>query len=70
LRKSFFAAGLDRAALAHTQLFGEFGAQRIGGDVVCLHQPLLAIAGIGDNDRRPPRGALGIQLLEGFEFHG
>jgi hypothetical protein len=63
------AAALDHAALAHAELLCKFGAQGIGGDVLRLHQPLLAIGGIGDHDDGPARGALNIYLCECFELH-
>jgi hypothetical protein len=37
------------------------GAQRIGGDVGGLDQPLLAARGIGDDDHRAARGAFGVE---------
>src|SRR5580658_5441659 len=43
--------------------------QRIGGDVFGLDQPLLAIGGIGDQDHRPPRGALGVDLFQCLQLH-
>src|SRR5439155_20931870 len=46
-----------------------FGAQGIGRNILCLYQPLLAIGGIGDHDDRPARGALDVDLRQGFEFH-
>src|SRR5262249_21005185 len=51
------------------ELFRQFGTQRIGGDVLCLHQPLVAIGDIGDDDDRAARGALGIDLCERIELH-
>ena len=42
--------------------FASSARKRIGGDVGGLDQPLLAIGGIGDDDHRPPRGALGIEF--------
>ena len=69
IEKQFLAAGLDHAALAHAQLFCEIGAQRVRGDVGGLDQPLLAVGSIGDEDHRPPRGALGIQFCESLGFH-
>ena len=49
--------------------FVKFGAQRIGGDILGLDQPLLAIGGIGDHDHRAARGALGVDLRQGFQLH-
>src|SRR6202453_5394292 len=69
VEKQFPAIDLDGAALAHAQLPGEIGAQRIGGDVGGLDQPLLASAGIGNQDHRPPRGALDINFRERLELH-
>jgi hypothetical protein len=43
-------------------LLCEIGAQRVGGEIRGLHQPLLAIGHIGNDNGRPPRGALGIEL--------
>src|SRR5205085_6967490 len=40
-----------------------------GGDILGLHQPLLAIGGIGDHDDGPARGTLIIHLCECFQFH-
>ena len=62
VEKQLLAAGLDHAALAHAQLFCQLGAQGIGGEVFGLDQPLFAIGGIGHDNHRPPRGALGIEL--------
>ena len=69
IEEQLLAAGLDHAALAHAQLLCQLGAQRIGRDILRLHQPLLAIGGIGDHDHRPARGALGIHFRECLEFH-
>src|ERR1700760_1231787 len=43
--------------------------QRVGRDIPRLDQPLLAIGGIEHNNRRPPRGAFGIEFGEGFQLH-
>src|SRR6202051_2777456 len=69
VEEQLLAAGLDHAALAHAQLLCQFGAQRIGGGVAGLDQPLLAVGGIGDDNDRAPRGALGIELVQRVEFH-
>ena len=69
IEKQFFAAGLDHAALAHAQLFCQFGMQRIGRNIRSLDQALLAIGDVGDHDHRPPRGALGIDFRKRLEFH-
>src|SRR5258707_1058731 len=69
IEKQLLAAGLDHAALAHAQLFCQIGAERIGGNIPGLHQPLLAIGGIGDHDHRPPCGALDIGLCKRVELH-
>ena len=44
--------------------------KRIGGEIPGLDQPLFAIGGIGNDNRRPPRGALGIQLVQRLKLHG
>ena len=69
IEKQFLAAGLDHAALAHAQLFCQIGAERIGRNILSLHQPLLAIGGIGDHDHRPPRGALDIDFRKRLGLH-
>lgn len=70
VEEQLFSAGLDIAALAHPQLLGKLDAQRIGGDVRSLHQALLAIGGVGDDDDRAARGALGVELFQDLELHG
>src|SRR3979490_1827350 len=69
IEKQLLAAGLDHAALAHPQLLCEIGTQRIGGDFGGLDQALLAIGGIGDENDRPARGALGIELVQRLRLH-
>src|SRR3984885_2206488 len=69
VEKQLLAAGLDHAALAHPQLFCQFGRERIGGEVGGLDDPLLAIGGIGDHDHRPPRGALRIYFRQRLKLH-
>src|ERR1700735_2716172 len=43
--------------------------QRIGGEVGCLDQALFATGRVGHHNRRPPRGAFGIQLFQSRQFH-
>src|SRR6266404_7251831 len=69
IEKQLPPVGLDHAALAHPQLFCQFGAQGISGDILGLYDTLLAIGGIGDHDHGPPRGALGIEFLQRCKLH-
>src|ERR1700684_402932 len=43
--------------------------QGIGGEVGRLDQALFAIGRVGPHNRRPPRGAFGVQFLQRGKFH-
>ncbi len=59
---------LLHAALAAAEMLLEHVLERIARDVGGLDQPLLAARHVGDDDRRAPRRALGVQGLEDVEF--
>src|ERR1700732_708023 len=69
IEKQVLAAGFDHAALAHPQLLCQFSAQGVRDKIGNLDQPLLTIFGIGDQDHRPARSALGVELFQRFELH-
>src|SRR5437016_2762960 len=69
IEEQLLAGGFHHAALAHAQLLGELASQGIAGKIPGLDEPLLATGGIGDKDRRPPRGALGIEFCQRLELH-
>ena len=62
-------AGLDHAALARAEPLVEQVGQRVGGSLGFAHEALLARRDVGDEDRRAPRGALGVELGEEVEAH-
>ena len=70
VEKQLLAAGLDTGALAHAKLLFQLSAQGILGEILSLHQPLLAALGVGHQDHRPARGALGIEFVQNLELHG
>ena len=53
--------GLLHAAPSAAQALGKLRFERIFANIGGLHQPLLAGGGIGDDDRRAARGALGVE---------
>jgi hypothetical protein len=70
VEEQLLAAGFDAGALAHTKLLVEFGAQWVLTEVLGLHQALLAALGVGDQNHRAARGALGIEFVQDCELHG
>ena len=70
VEKQLLATGLDHCALAHAQLLGQLGTQRIGGEIPGLDQPLFAIGGVGHDNYRPPRGALDVEFPQRLKLHG
>src|SRR4051812_29305531 len=69
VEEQFFAGDLDHPAFAHAQLPRQFGAQRIGGEIGSLDQPLLAAGDVRNDDSRPARRPLDIELRELFKLH-
>src|SRR5438270_4528950 len=70
VEEQLFAGGFDHAAFAHPQLLGKFAAQWFGSDIGGLDQPLLAAGDIRNDDRRPARSALQIELMQSLRLHG
>ena len=60
---------LLHAALAHAQVFFQHFFQRIARHIGGLDQPLRAGCHVGDDDRRAPRAAFGIERVQDVEFH-
>ena len=56
------------AAFRHADMIFDEIAQRILGDIRRPDQPLLAARHIGDDHRRAPRGAFGIERVQDVEF--
>jgi len=60
---------LLHAALAAAEMLFQHRLERIAGDIGSLDQALFAGCRVGDDDRRTPRGAFGIQSRERVDFH-
>src|SRR5579872_7633878 len=69
VEEQFLATDLDRCALAHAKLLRQLRVQGITGKVGRLDQALFAAFRIGHDDDGPPRGAFGVELMEGLELH-
>ena len=61
--------GLLHATPSAAQALGKMRLKRILADIGGLHQPLLAGGGIGDDDRRAARGALGVEGGKEVKMH-